>query len=322
MPDPCPLRDQQFRVGRERRQRRSDEFGGVHRGRRRAGGLEADGATQQHVLLVLGVGACRGDPFRATMPAAEGGEFLGPGPAFGRTHHEIAQRLGEAVGAQRRTQVRRPVPGPVLDVAGQQFTQHDVLLGTGDQARRRIVVRRGLQPQDRERIRVHRPHQRLPKRAAERAPSVGGVGSGQHAPGDLLTQRCRCLAAGCQHQDRLRLHIGRPQSRDGRVDDQRRLSAAGSAVDANRPPRTLLGVRGPGVGGDDPLDVRWPVAFLVGHRRRRDEPGAQRAPPARCAARCGCHGLHRITHRRQSGPGPSPPGSGRWPPAGWWPCPP
>ena len=49
------------------------------------------------------------------------------------------------------------------------WPQHHVLLGTGDEPRRRVAVGRCLQAQDRECVRVHGAHQRLPQRTAGRA---------------------------------------------------------------------------------------------------------------------------------------------------------
>jgi len=72
-------------------------------------------------VLVLRVGLTGRHPFRTPLPTPEGGEILWPDAPFGRAHDEVAQCLGEAVGAQRRTQRRRPVVGAVGQVTGEQF---------------------------------------------------------------------------------------------------------------------------------------------------------------------------------------------------------
>ena len=52
----------------------------------------------------------------------------------------------------------------VLEVAREQFADDAVLLGAGDQPRRRVAVALGGQPQHRERVRVHGADQRLAHR--------------------------------------------------------------------------------------------------------------------------------------------------------------
>ena len=58
----------------------------------------------------------------------------------------------------------------VLEVTREQFADDAVLLGAGDQPRRRVTIALGSQPKHRERVRVHRAHERLPDhRPAARA---------------------------------------------------------------------------------------------------------------------------------------------------------
>ena len=103
VPDAIALTREELGICRERRQRRPDQLGGVDRGRRRTGSREPHGPAQQHVLLVLCVCPRRGDPFGSAMCAAERREFFRADATLGSPHHEVAQCLREAVGAQRGT---------------------------------------------------------------------------------------------------------------------------------------------------------------------------------------------------------------------------
>ncbi len=100
--DAAAFAAEQFGVGREGRQRRTDQFGGVDRRCRCTGRLESDCAAQQHVLLVLGVGTGRGGPLGAFVFATQRREFFRADAAFGGPHHQVAQGLREAVGAECR----------------------------------------------------------------------------------------------------------------------------------------------------------------------------------------------------------------------------
>ena len=80
---------------------------------------------------------------------------------------------------------------PVLEVTGQQLADDAVLLGAGDQPRRRIAGPRGRLAQHRERITVHRAHQRLAHhgtarlagpRLEQRGRQRAARGGGQAAP--------------------------------------------------------------------------------------------------------------------------------------------
>ena len=84
--------------------------------------------------------------------------------AFGAAGQQVAQFGGEPDGAQRGPQLRGPRDGgavAVLEVAREQFADDAVLLGAGDQPRRRIAVALGGEPQHRERVGVHGADQRL-----------------------------------------------------------------------------------------------------------------------------------------------------------------
>ena len=167
-PDPGAFGGQQLGVGGERLQRRTDQFGRAQRRHGRLRRRHADrGAQQHHLLVVLRELAC-GHPLRrrpARRPRRCSATRVDA--AFGAAGQQVAQFGGEPGGAQRGPQLRRPSDRcgvAVLEVTGQQFADDAVLLGAGDQPRRRIAVALRGQPQHRERVAVHGAHQRLAHR--------------------------------------------------------------------------------------------------------------------------------------------------------------
>ena len=148
-------------------------------------------------------------------------ELLGSGTAFGARISKSRNACREALGQQRRTQCLGPAGCAVGDVAGEQFAQHHVLLGPGDQARRRVVVGLGLQAQHRKRIGVDGPYERLACGRRVRA------ASGKHPSGDLLTQRDAGATTRRQDQDRFGIDGGIGEPRDRCIDDHRGLAGAG-----------------------------------------------------------------------------------------------
>jgi len=227
---PRSLAPQQIGVGRECRESRAHQLCGVDCGRGRLRCLQPDRPPQQTALLVLTVGLADRLPLRTLVPAAQRHQVLGPHTAFGGPHHHVPQCLCKSVGAQSRPQSRRPIAGPVLDVAGQELPQHRILLGAGDQARRRIVVCGRLQAKHRKRIGVHGANDRLAGGPRSAARSPGALS--QQSGGDLLPQLGGCPPPGGQDQQRLRIdrRVGETGHRD--VDDQRGLSRTRAAVNS------------------------------------------------------------------------------------------
>ncbi len=139
-----------------------------------------------------------------------------------------ARRSGPAGRAARWRSPRCPTPGrswrgpprqrtgPVLEVTGQQLADDAVLLGAGDQPRRRIAGPRGRLPQHRERVAVHRAHQRLAHHGTARLPGPrleqrgrqrAARGGGRAAPNPSAAEpipgpsrRAMCAAAACDQQ--------------------------------------------------------------------------------------------------------------------------
>ena len=85
-----------------------------------------------------------------------------------RSRSSVANPASSA-GRSSRGQAR----GTVLEVTGEQFPDDAVLLGAGDQPRRRIPGALGGLAQHREGVAVHRTHQRF------RAPPAGPPGPGE-----------------------------------------------------------------------------------------------------------------------------------------------
>ena len=159
---------EQLGVGGECLERGADEFGRAQRRHRRLRGGHTDRGAQQHDLLVRLGELPRGQPFGPSGQPADALQRNRIHAALGAAGQQVTQFGGEPDGAQRRPQLAtaRPTAASVtvLEVAGQQFANDAVLLGTGDQPRRRITVALGGQPQHRERVGVHRAHQRLAHR--------------------------------------------------------------------------------------------------------------------------------------------------------------
>ena len=188
--------------------------------------------------------------------------------AFGAARQQVAQFGGETDGAQRR---RAAAPAmrrdaPVLDVAREQVPDDAVLLGAGDQARWRITLALCGQPQHRERVGVHRAHQRLThgnpaRQITTRRQQRGGQGAA----------RLRAQPAGTGEQQH-RLGVGaRRDPRGGGVDEQAGLARARPAEHTNDTPQAGVEHRrslgGPGAGTGDREGAR------IGDRCGRDHVG-------------------------------------------------
>ena len=163
----CALGGQQLVVHGERLQCGTDEFGRAERGHRGLWRRHADRRAQQHHLLVdLGEPA-GGHPLGAPGPPPDALQLKRIHSAFGAACQQVAQFGGEPDGQKRRPQLCRPADRrvvTVLEVTGQQFADDAVLLGAGDQPRRRIPVAPRRLTEHREGVGVHRPDQRLAHR--------------------------------------------------------------------------------------------------------------------------------------------------------------
>ena len=155
---------QQIVVRRQGFQRRADQFGGAQCGHGGLRGRHSDRGTQQHDLLV-GLGElARGQPLGSVGAPSDALQLNRIHPAFGAARQQIAQLGGESDGAQRGPQLRGPRHGgpvTVFEVPGEKFADDAVLLGAGDQSRRRVTLALRRQTQDRERIRMHGADQRF-----------------------------------------------------------------------------------------------------------------------------------------------------------------
>ena len=148
----------------ERFQRRAHQFGGAqggHSGLRRG---HPDRGTQQHDLLVgLGELAC-GQPLGSARTPPDALKLNRIHTAFGAACQQVTQFGGEPDSAQRGPQLRRPCHGgpvAVFEVPCEQFADDAVLLGAGDQPRRRITLALRGETQHCECVRVHRADQRF-----------------------------------------------------------------------------------------------------------------------------------------------------------------
>ncbi len=156
------------------------------------------------------------------MPVTERFQLVRADSSLDRAHEQIAQLLGEAAGGQRRTQAPGPVVGTELfDVATEQLADQQVLLGTGEQPRRRLTAQDRLATQQPERVGVERAGQRLAYRAGE-------------PPGDPLPQLVRGAAAEGEYQDVLWIDTVALDPVDHRLDQRRGLARAGPGEDEQR----------------------------------------------------------------------------------------
>lgn len=160
-PDAGVFGGQQIRVRGERIERCTDQFGGTQRRNRGLQGGHPDRRTQQHHLFVLLGELAGGGPFRAPRRAPQPLQLLGIDATFGTARQEISQLGGEPGGAERRPQLGWPEQCTVFDITFEQFPDDAVLLGTGDQPRRRVTGTLGRQPQHREGVGVQGAHHGL-----------------------------------------------------------------------------------------------------------------------------------------------------------------
>ena len=162
--DPGALGVQQCGVDCEGLERGADQLGRAQRRHRRLRRGHTDGAAEQHHLFVDLREPGRRHPLRAPGLAPDAAQVRRIDAAFGAARQQVPQFRGEPGGGQRRPQVRRPVDTgvvAVLEVTGQQLADDAVLLGAGDQPRRRVTGTLGGLPQHGERVGVQRAHQRL-----------------------------------------------------------------------------------------------------------------------------------------------------------------
>ena len=235
-------------------------------------GVVGAGVAQRGDPGVLAQEPGRGDPVRAAVRPAQGGQLARAGAPLDRPHEQVPQLLGEPPGAQGRGQCRRPAPAEVRQVTGQQLAHDDVLLGPGEQPRWWLAGQRGLAPQHPERVRMERAGQRLHAR-----PAQPGADPVAHLSGGPAPER--------EHQHPFRVHPAVDPVHHG-LDQSRGLAGAGTGQDEQR----TAGVP------DDGLLRR-----VEQGRHRRPRGGADQ-PVRRGGTGCGRHAGHGTTGVRQPWP--------------------
>ena len=206
---PLPLLTEQLRVVVELGDRLPDQLRGVvPRGVTAADRRESG---DRLVLLLEGGGM---HPVLAAGLPTPGGELRRADPALGRPQQQLAELGAEPGGAERGRQTGGPADRSLLlRVPAQQLGDDGVLLGRGEQPRRRVA-----------------PQQRGP---AEHAVGVGVEGAGQRladglrdAGRDAGAQFGGGLAAERQDEDLLGVDPGLDAC-GHRLDDRGRLAGAG-----------------------------------------------------------------------------------------------
>ena len=174
--DPPTFGGEQLGVDGEGLERGTDEFGRAQRGNGGLRGGHTDGGPQQHRLLVLLGELAGGQPLRTAGQPADALQRKGIHATLGAAGQQVTQLGGEPDGAQRGPQLAGPGDGgvvAVLEIAREQLADDAVLLGGGDQPRRRITVALGGEPQHREGVRVHRADERFAHDGATHPPAAG-----------------------------------------------------------------------------------------------------------------------------------------------------
>ena len=235
--DPRAFGGEQLGVDGERLQCGADEFGRAQRGHGGLRGGHPDGGPQQHRLLVLLRELARGQPFRTAGQPADALQRNGIHAAFGAAGQQVAQLGGEPDGAQRRPQLAGPGDCgavAVLEIAREQLADDAVLLGGGDQPRRRIPVALGGEPQHREGVRVHRADERFANDGA----TTGLQQRRRDRGARLRAEPCRTR----QQQNGFRIGAGGDVGGRG-LDQRAGLAGARSAQHAHHTANTGFGQR-------------------------------------------------------------------------------
>lgn len=185
------------------------------------GRSHSDRRAQQHDLLVGLRETARRLPLRPACQSPDALQRSGIDSTLAAARQQVAKFGGKTHGAERRSKPRRPTNRrivTVLDVTGEQLADDAVLLGAGDQPRRWGPVALRGEPQHRERVRMHRAHQRLAHHraftGAEQCRCDRGLGLGAQ------TRRTR------QQQNRFRI-ASRAQMFGRRVHQQPALPGSG-----------------------------------------------------------------------------------------------
>ena len=168
-----------------------------------------------------------GHPLGAAVQPAEPPECGPVDAALRALRQQVTQSGGERDGGQGGAQFTRPAAGTVVEVTGEQFADGGVLLGAGDQPRRRITRALGGLTQHPEGIGVHRAHQRLAHHRAARLSRARG-----QQPAGQLRADVGGQPGGREKQHRLRVAaVGDEGNR--RVDQPGGLAGARPPHDAN-----------------------------------------------------------------------------------------
>jgi len=164
-------------------------------------------------------------PVGPSMVVPESGQLAWADAAFGGTQHKISQLACEGSGAQSLPETRRP-HGLVAFV--QQFADHEILLGPGQQSRRRLPELRRGPPEQAERVPMEGPHDGLGRDAT----ATGHIGPDKR--GLDTSAKCGGTAASeRQHHDARRIDARR-HARGDRRDQQGGLAGPRSAAHQQR----------------------------------------------------------------------------------------
>ncbi len=180
--NPGPFGREEFLVRPQRAQGAGDEFRRVHRRCRLRRRAPRRGAQQVHLFVLLPEPPGR-DPLPNAVPFPQLGQVLGAEAAFGGAQQQVAEFGREAGEQQRRPEVRRPVRRSGAHIAGEQVTDHRVLVGARQQPRRWGTDEERLTTQDAEGVGVDGAHHRLPHRHRRtRLPGPGRDQAGDPGP--------------------------------------------------------------------------------------------------------------------------------------------
>ncbi len=191
-------------------------------------GVVEDAAQVEHVQ-VLGEEVRGGGPVGAADALREAQQLLLAEAEFAAAGEHGADLVGEAAGGQAGPQVERPADGGgarlgVLGAAGEQFADHHVLLGAGQQPQRfGVLLGRLVGAQ---------------QGVAERVEGGGLRGGGADPGGHPVAQFHRGLAAEGEHQHAFGGGaVGDPPG--DRLDQRGGLAGAGPGEHQQRPRRVL-----------------------------------------------------------------------------------
>ena len=198
-----PLGRQQIGIGPQQVGRGTDQFGAVV-----ADAGPTGRVAQREHLVVFGEEPGRRTPIGPAVLVAESGQLACTDAAFGRTQHKVAQLARERSGPQCLTETGRPHRGVAVV---QQFADHEILFGPGQQARVRLAELRRRPPEQAERVPMEGAHDGL----GGDVTATVHIGPDERGL-DASAQRGRTAAPERQHHDARRIDAGRDPRGDRR----------------------------------------------------------------------------------------------------------